>query len=71
MIRNRPQLTVGELIDFILKLPKETLVYSAPSMINLDEPEETQEFIDLEHAPVVAIESCDGEFTMGYIDEHK
>jgi len=69
--RNRPQITVGELIDFMSKYPKDTLVYSAPSMINLDEPEATQEFILDDHTPVVAVEYGSNELTIGYIGDGK
>ena len=70
MMRNRPQLTIGELIDFMSKYPRNTLVYSAPSIINVDEPEETQEFIEMEHTPVVAVEHSVGELTIGYIGDY-
>ena len=71
MKRPRPQLTVKELIDFISKYPDDTLVYSAPSEINIDEPIETQEYIfEEESVPVVAISySVIHEITIGFIKE--
>ncbi len=52
----RPQLTNGELIDFLSKYPRDTKVSAALSEVNVDEPEETQEFIlEEESTPVVAV----------------
>jgi len=56
MNRIRPQLTAGEIIDFISKYPRDTLVSAGPSLLNLDEPVETQEFIMEDEAiPVVSV----------------
>ena len=55
--RKRPTLTVKEVIDCLSKFPSEADVYLAPSVINEDEPKETQEFIlDEDKLPCVAIE---------------
>ena len=67
MKRKRPQITNGEVIKFLSEYPKDLPVYCAPSMLNIDEPEDTQEFIyDDDKTECVAIES-DGKFiTFGF-----
>lgn len=56
-MRKRPQLTVGELKRFLRKLNNDAPVFLAPSVVNIDEPKETQEFIlDDEKIKCVAIE---------------
>lgn len=68
-MKNRPQITVGELFAFIEKygISNKTLLYCAPSEMNIDEPEETQEFIlDEEKRKCVAVQLCLGEVTIGY-----
>ena len=66
--RPRPQLTVGEVIDFMSQYPRSTLVSAAPSEVNLDEPVETQEFILSEvSTPVVAVDyGKSTNITIGY-----
>ena len=57
-MRKRPALTVRELRIYLGRLNPNAKVYLAPSIVNLDEPEETQEFICDEHKKkCVAIEA--------------
>lgn len=61
MARQRPQLKVGEVIKFLSELPKNTPIFLGPSIVNLDEPSKTQEFIDWAiNEKCVAIEYCAG-----------
>ncbi|MCK4330907.1 hypothetical protein KAX02_13840 [candidate division WOR-3 bacterium] len=69
MIRSRPQITVAEVIRFLSKLPNDLLVFCSVSEVNIDEPEETQEFIlDDEKRACVAMETDKKSLTFGYID---
>jgi hypothetical protein len=80
-MRKRNALTVGQLIEYLSKYPKEAKVYAAPSLVNLDEPPETQEFIDHEvRTKVVSMEGPDPDLcnlktilkagvTVGYVKE--
>lgn len=69
MIRNRPQITVGEAIKFLSQYSDKTPVFCSISEVNIDEPEETQEFIpDDEKKACVAIESDGKSLTFGYIE---
>lgn len=64
--RRRPQLTTGEVVDFMSKYPRNTPVFSGPSLVNEDEPEETQEFIlEDECTKVVVIEFGSGRCNIG------
>ena len=51
--RKRPQLTVKQLMEFLTTLPPECKLYYAPSMLNIDEPPMTQEFIDTPRSVIV------------------
>lgn len=63
----RPQITVGELVNHLLKADQSIPVYVAPSDINYDEPEETQEFIaDDEKIECVSLEFCSSYATIGW-----
>jgi len=56
-MRRRPQITVEDVVFYLSKLPGDTPVYCAISIVNEDEPIETQEFIsDDKKTPCVAIE---------------
>jgi hypothetical protein len=64
--RIRPQLKAKELAEFLLRDP-DALVFASGSLLNLDEPEETQEFIDWEEKiKVVAVEHSYEGFTIGW-----
>ena len=65
--RNRPILTARELAAFLLKHP-DSPVYAAISLLNIDEPEATQEFVDWENvSPVVAVEFGSARYTIGFV----
>jgi len=67
MTRKRPPLTVGKAINFLSKLDKNLPIGIAPSWVNLDEPPETQEFINWEEVRVcVAIEHTPTEVIFGW-----
>jgi hypothetical protein len=56
-MRKRPVLTVKELIKYLRKVNPNAKVFLAPSIVNLDEPQATQEFILTEEGlKCVAIE---------------
>lgn len=68
-IRQRPQITVGEVIAFLSDLPSDMPVFCAPSVVDLDVPEETQEVIENdEKVKCVSIGSCSTFMTFGFID---
>lgn len=55
--RKRRQFKVGEVVKLLSKLSQNSPVFLAPSMLNIDEPPKTQEFIDWERrVKCVAIE---------------
>jgi hypothetical protein len=57
-MRKRPILTVGDLEKFIKGMNPKATIFLAPSILNLDEPKETQEFIDSDRKiKCVAIET--------------
>lgn len=67
MTRSRPQLTNGEVIRFLAKRPADAPVFCSISEVNIDEPEETQEFIlDDMKRKCVTIESDGKSITFGY-----
>jgi len=67
--RLRPQITIEQAIKFMSEYPGDLPVYCAPSMLNEDEPEETQEFIrDDEKIKCVVIESDGKCITFGYVE---
>jgi hypothetical protein len=67
--RIRPQLTARELAKFLMTNP-DAPVFVAPSMLNLGEPEETQEFIDWEGRIQAVCVEYDGErFTIGFKED--
>ena len=68
--RNRPQMTVGEVRKVLARFSADTPVFCGPSIVNHDEPEETQECIlaDVEQK-CVAIESTIYQVTFGWADE--
>ena len=71
MSRFRPQITVGEAIKFLNEYPDDLLIFCATSLVNIDEPEETQEFIeDDRKRPCVAIEGTrhNGYITFGFVE---
>lgn len=70
MPRLRPQLTLGQVIEFLGKYSDTLPVYCSTSVVNLDEPVETQEFILWdERSRCVAVE-CDGKsITFGFARE--
>ena len=68
-MRPRKQLTIGELIEWLEEKPKDSLLFCAPSEVNLDEPIMTQEFIVEEaRKPCVVVESTTGQITFGYVE---
>lgn len=68
MERDRPQITNEELILFLQKQPKNVKIFCSVSLLSLDEPEETQEFIDWENRRAcVAVEVSSDGITLGYI----
>ena len=75
-MRNRPALTVRKLRNYLRKINPGAEVYIAPSIVNLDEPEETQEFILGEGVKCVAIESTvplitTQRVTLGWASDYK
>lgn len=57
-MRKRPTLTVGELMDYLKNVNPKAKIFLAPSLLNLDEPQATQEFIDDDNRKkCVAVES--------------
>lgn len=67
--RKRPQLTVGEVMDHLSKCDRSLPMFAAPSMLNTDEPEETQEFIYDDNKMVcVAVEFSSQYATLGFIE---
>lgn len=70
MSEKRMQLTVGKVIDHLQKCNRSLPIYTAVSLINLDEPIETQEFInDWEKKKCVAVEFCNEYATIGWAEE--
>jgi hypothetical protein len=68
--RQRPQLTIGEVMRFLSKYPEDMPVLCAISEVNLDEPVETQEFILEEEAKTCVAMATDGKtMVFGYVDE--
>jgi hypothetical protein len=67
MGRIRPQLTVKELVEFLEKCNPSALVSAAPSLVNYDEPKETQEFVDWERKlNIVAVERGNEHVVFGF-----
>lgn len=70
--RKRPQITVGETINFLKQFPDELLISCSESLLNEDEPEATQEFIyDDSKKPCVAIEASTTGIIFGYIGKEE
>lgn len=69
MARPRPQLTLGQVVGFLKKYPDSLPIHCSTSVVNPDEPVETQEFILWdERSKCVAVE-CDGEsITFGFVE---
>jgi len=68
-MRKRPQLTVGEVVDHLSKCDRNLPLFCAASLLNLDEPEETQEFIDdNSRMECVAVEFSSAYATIGFKD---
>ena len=68
--RRRPQLKLHQLMKFLRKFPPNLKLACAPSMLNIDEPPKTQEFIDNTRAlKLVSIEVGRKEITFGYVEE--
>ncbi|KKM26341.1 hypothetical protein LCGC14_1585740 [marine sediment metagenome] len=70
--RQRPQLKLHQLMKFLRKLPPNSKLMCGPSMLNIDEPPKTQEFIDDTRAlKLVSIEysARPNEITFGYVEE--
>ena len=69
MARKRPQLKLVEVIKHLQNIQREVgdiPIFLAPSILNLDEPKETQEFIDSDRKiKCVAIEYCPGQPKFG------
>ena len=70
MPRQRPQITNEEVIKFLSKYPDDAPVFCSISEVNLDEPEETQEFVlHEERKKCVAIETNGRSITFGFANE--
>ena len=68
--RRRPQLKLHQLMKFLRKFPPNSKLTCAPSMLNIDEIQSKQEFIDHTRAlKLVSIEVGRNEITFGYIEE--
>ncbi|KKL72813.1 hypothetical protein LCGC14_2081090, partial [marine sediment metagenome] len=62
-----------QLMKFLRKFPPNSKLMCAPSMLNIDEPPTTQEFIDDTRAlKLVSIEylASRQEITFGYVEEY-
>ena len=70
--RRRPQLKLHQLMKFLRKLPPNSKLTCAPSMLNIDEIQSKQEFIDSTRAlKLVSVDYSKkpNEITFGYVEE--
>ncbi len=66
MARKRPQLKVKDLKLILKKFDQNAPIFLASSIVNLDEPQRTQEFIDSDRkVKCVAIEYYPGNLKLG------
>lgn len=68
-MRRRPQMMANRLVAFIKKHSRaKSRIFAAPSVVNLDEPPTTQEFINWDKTKkVVSIEWNGSDFTIGFV----
>jgi hypothetical protein len=66
MLIDRIGFTSGDLVRILEKLPPDTDVYCAPSIVNVDESETSEFIMDDEKALCVVVDTYKNGVTIGY-----